>query len=281
MNESPGPVVSLEDDAPQQPAPVAAVPEPAPVAVAPPAPVVPDEPGAVEVDGQHMVPVGAVIAEREKRQAERNRADALEQQLRQTLELAQRLQQPAPQPAAPVGAPPPDPDVVAYAQTLSLYKADGTPDLEGASRLLSIAESRAERRAQAAVQPLIAQTEQERSAMNFRAALNITNGAGQRPSENALRAIWQQMPVQYTADPNIASILALTAFGADGMTARPPVAPPAQQPVYTEASGGNPKTRPNLSALEETIAAQRGVDVTKWKELTKGHTQGRPSVLED
>ncbi len=174
-----------------------------------------------------------------------------------------------------------DEDAVEWARSLSLYKADGTPDVEAAGKLLAIAEKRADKKAQAAVQPILQQSANAKSQANFRAALSMKDRDGNTPNEQHLRALWQSMPVEYTQDEKVAGILALTAFGAAQAMGKPTIQPPAQPPVFTEGSGGHPRTRPVMSEFELRVAKERGITPDKWTEHTKGHQPGRPMVIED
>lgn len=285
-------LTSLEDDA----APV--VPPPAPAAVAAPAePAAPDpekpaEVDAVEVGGQKYVPLGAVKAEREKRQAvekEAARAVDLERQLNELRPYAEfvkanpQLLQPRPEPVAPaVPAPVADEATATLAKALDLYDSTtGQLDLPRAKMIRSLISSEAKAISDAAVQPLQARNAQEQSAMNFQRALQVVDADGAKPSEASLRAVWQSMPAADTADPRVAGILAMTALGMDRLTKRSPVAPPPQAPAVSEASGGNPTTRPALTDLEQRIAKERGMTQAAWQDRTKGFTRGTANTLED
>lgn len=271
---------SLEDDPGTPPAapPTPAAPEPVsePVVAAPVAPV---EPEGVEVDGQHYAPVAAVIAERQKAQTARGERDSAQQQLAQAMQIIQNLQKPAAPPPPP--APTTDPEALLYAQKLSLYKADGSPDVETASEILNIQTTRAQRAAQQTMQPMLDQSAQQRAAANFQRVSQMKDAAGRQINTDHLRSLFSMMKPEDVADERVAATLGLIVAGAQAVSGPQVIAPQAQPPVYTEASGGHPRSRPTMSALEETIAAQRGVAPDRWKDLTKGHIQGRPSTLED
>lgn len=288
-------LMNLEDPAPGPPAAV-----PAPVAVVPEAPAVaPPEPEELDPESVDLADQGRVrallgelsrtrgIVRELKPKAER--ATQLEQQVAQMLPTVQFVQQ-NPQlfqrQAAPAQVTPqaqaPDPEVVEWAQTFSLYKADGTLDLDTAAKSLSIADRRAERKAQTAVQPMRASAAQQASHANFQHVMaNLKDADGNPPSQQHLQAVWNAVGVEATADLNVASMLGLMAIGADRTLKKSPIQPPVNPPVFTEPSGGTPRAKVTLSPLEENLAKERGKSAAQWGELTKGHQQNRPSVLEE
>lgn len=273
---------------PDQPAPLSnAAPSPsAVVAPSAPAPVPPpsgDEPATVDVGGVKHAPVAALVAERQRRQAAEDRAQQLESTLQQVQPLVSYVQQHPEvlQPPPAPGTPGPDPDVLEYAKLFSLYKPDGQLDLDTAGRALAIAEKRAAQKAEATVQPYAQANARDRSLVNFQRASQLKDASGTSPSQQSLRAIWQNLPAEYTADPGVSSLLAAMAIGLDRLATVPPPVPPTHEPVVSEPSGGPGHGRVALSALEEAIAVQRRLTPEKWADLTKGHVKGRPMILED
>jgi hypothetical protein len=300
--------VSLEDDVTSPPIGVPgtfsqAAPQPAPQAAPAPAPAEDDEPGAVEVAGQRMIPLAAVKEARAREKAAREelaRRDTLVAAIQQNLEavkphlqilqqhpdLVARLQSgQVPQASAPPvsASTDTDPELVELAQTLDLYTTDAKPDVARAAKLRGQINKTAEQIAQQAVQPIAQSAAYERASRNYQWVLSQKDAAGRSMSEHKpmLDQIWSSMPVEYVADPRVAWTAALLAAGNAAMTQAPaPKAPDA--PLHTEGSGGRAvQTRTTLSALEESIARYRGVSPTTWQENTKGYTPGRPSTLED
>lgn len=291
-------LLNVEDDLPAEPptppveptAPVAAVPAEA----APAEPIAePDRPAeveAVEVGGQKYVPVGALLAERTKRQGLSDRAaraDQLEAALRETEPYVRFLKanpglMERQQPAAPAAQaePVPDPQAELLAKTLDLYTPEGKPDIGRAAQLQKVITSEAQRIASQAIAPVHERNYQQQSAQNFQQALTIKDAQGRTPSPEALTQIWRSMPASQTADPQVAMILALTALGLDSVSKKPAPAPPASAPLVTEGAGGAAR-RPALSQLERNIAKDRGISETKWTENTAGFVAGRPQTLED
>ncbi len=287
--------MNLEDDGPA-PEPVAAAPEPtpepAPVEAAPPAE---DDVPAVDVGGQRMVPLAEVQRLREERRALREqaaKAAEYEAKLRELEPYAQFVQnnrdlliqrQVAPEPVKPA-EPDVDPDALEAARLMDFYRADGTPDVERGARWLSLQEKRAERIAQQRLAPVLEQRQQEQAARNIQTVMQIKAPDGLTPSQEAAQAIFSAIGPELAADPRVAQLMGLMALGAEAMRrqpAKPTVAPPSTAPVVSETSGGNPRTRPVLSALEERIARERGISASKWAENVANYQPGRPAVLED
>lgn len=279
---------SLEDDAPSP----AAAPPVAPVAAAPaePEPVQPPEPDAVEVNGERMVPVAAVLAERQRRQDAEKRAERLpelEQWHRDAAPYVEFLKanpdflkpKAEPAPVAPT-APTADPVLQQLAQTLDLYDAAGQPDTKRSGVIKSIIDAAVQQGVAQGVAPFQQQTATDRSNANYARALQVKDAEGKSPDPQALSALWRTMTPEDTADPRIAQILAMTALGAERMTKKAPIPVPPAAP-FTEASGGHPRARPAMSAVEERVAQDRGRTPAQWSELTKGHQSGRPNTLED
>jgi hypothetical protein len=289
-------LVNVEDDTPAEasaeapPAAAPAAPAVAEPVVQPAAEDTPAEVESVEVAGKKYVPVGALIGERKQRQALQDRAakaDELEAYVRDARPYVEFLKnnpdllkpRTAPAPAAP-HEPATDPRAEQLAKTLDLYTTDGKPDLARANTLQTLITQTAQAIADKAIGPVQERNAQDQSARNFQIALTVKDADGRSPSQEALTQIWRTMPAHQTADPNVASILALTALGLDRVSRKAAPAPPAHAPIVTESPGG-PARRPSLSALETKIARDRGISDSKWQELTVGHVPGRAAQLED
>jgi hypothetical protein len=280
-------LMDLESDTP--------VPEPveqAPAPVVEAASVHEDDPEVVEVAGQRVVPVSVVKELRDKvRQLteKAGKADQLEAWQRENepaLRFLQNNRDLLVQRAEPAPAPPPpqaDPDAHEAALLMDFYKPDGTPDIDKGARWLALQDRRSGRLADERVQPILARTQQEQSNVNYHMARNIKDANGEMPSDESLRAVWQNMPPELTSNQQVAGMLAALALGMDRMRTprKAVVPPPANPPLVTESAGGNPRTRPQMSAFEERIARERGVSATKWAENTAGYQPGRATALED
>ncbi len=286
-------LINVEDDTPE-PAPVAeAVPE-APAEAA--APEVEEEIDLATVDpkdeGRVRGLIAALAREREKTRSLKplaERAQQVEEWYRQNQPYVDVLKANPDLWKRPQQAPPPqeeqvDPDVVEYAQTLQIYKADGSGqlDLKAAAKLLSIAENRAEKRAKAAVEPMQQQSYQTRSQANFQSALQIADSDGNKPNPRTLQAIWRNMPVEYTADPQVAGMLAAQALGLDSIQGRQKRVPPPGKPALeTESGGGEIRKGAPITDFERRVAANRGIKPEAFAKLTEGFKSGRTNVIEE
>jgi hypothetical protein len=288
-------LINVEDETPE-PAPVAeAVPE-APVVEAA-APEVEEEIDLATVDpkdeGRVRGLIAALAREREKTRSLKplaERAGQIEEWYRQhqpyvdVLKANPDLFTGKQKPQAPPQEEQVDPDVVEYAQTLQIYKADGSGqlDLKAAAKLLSIAENRAEKRAKAAVEPMQQQSYQQRSQANFQSALQIADSDGNKPNPRTLQAIWRNMPVEYTADPQVAGMLAAQALGLDSIQGRQKrVQPPGKPALDTESGGGEIRRQASLTDFEKRVAASRGIKPETYAKLTEGFKAGRTNVIEE
>lgn len=289
--------VNLEEDGPAEypetPAPVAeAAPE------APPEEAKPAEVEAVEVAGQKYVPLAGIVSERKQRQAAEKTAGELQARLQQ---LEQQYGQIAPyaeilknnpqllsprQPEPVAVEPTDDPDLVELAQTLDLYDpTTGKPDVKKAEKIRNIQRREAEKVAQSQVQPFQQREIEGQVSRNYAMAVNAKTPDGEPLNRAVFDDLWRQAAAEpggmkTLSDPRSVMALVLMASGAARWNAQPKVqAPPPA--LETEASGGNPRTRPSLSAMEERIAAEKGVAPSKWAERVRTFQKGGSNALED
>lgn len=290
-------VVSLEEDGPDTlPEPAAALPEAAPEPGADDSK--PAEVEAVEVAGQKYVPLAGIVNERKQRQAAERSAAELQAKVQQ---LEQHYSQIAPyaeilrnnpqllnprQPAPAVADPQDDPDLVDLAQALELYDPQtGKPDVKKAEKIRNLQRKEAERVAQTSVQPFQQQALQSQVSQNYAMALQAKTPDGEPLNRAVFDDLWRQAAaepggLQTLSDPRSVMALVLMAKGAAAWTQGPRVAAPGPA-LETEASGGNPRTRPSLSAIEERIASDKGVSPSKWAERVKSFQRGGSNALED
>ena len=289
---------SLEDDGPAELPDATPVAEPEAPADAPAPEETPAEVESVEVAGKKYVPLGGIIAERKQRQAAEKAASETTDRLRQ-LEAEISGLRPyaeilrnnpgllATRAAEPVAvAPTVDADLVELAQTLDLYDpATGQPDVKKAAKVRALSTREAERVAQQQVAPLQQERLYQQVQQNYASAVNAKTPQGEPVNRAVLDDLWRQAAAEpggmkTLSDPRSVMALVLMASGASQWTQGPkvPVPPPA---LDTEPSGGNPRTRPSLSALEEKIAADKGVAPSKWAERVKSYQKGVSNALED
>lgn len=284
-------LVNVDDDAPA-PAPVAAAPAAPPPAVEPPAPPDdPDEAEAVELPAGKHVPLAALKTVREENKTLKERAQQAETLAAENARLKGQLegfQQVTQQLRQPQQAPAPQQSqtneaALLFARGLDLYTQDGSgnavPDVQKAAAILGIVEQIAEQKAGKLVMPVAADAARRASAANYQWALQQKDANGRTVPKAVIDEMWSKMPLEHTAQPEIARTLWLTGLGmaTANQAAQPAVPPP---PVVTEAVGGNPRTRPVMSALEQNIAAAKGIKAETWQEHTKGFKPGHTTVLE-
>lgn len=286
MSELPPGSVNIEDESPQPPAPPVETPPAAPPVAAAPPETPPDD-GTVDVNGERMVPVAAVVAERRQRQSLAQQVEQLQQQIAAQAPLVavlqanpQLLQPQPPQPPQPPAPPPVDPDAEETARLMDFYTSEGKPDVDRATKYLALQDRRAGRQAQQAVQPLAQTTARERSEFNFQRALRVATPDGKTPNPKVLREIWNTFDPAETADDRVAGVLAVQAIGAGTFMQQAP-APPAAPPLVSEPSGGRTGPTAPISALEQRVLANTGKTQADWQKQTANFQAGRPNVLED
>lgn len=239
----------------------------------------------VEVEGQKFVPLQALLKEREGKKEIQDKISALEQQLAAQKPLIEFLNQhpvltQPPAPTAPVGHTE-DVEAQEVAAELYFYKPDGSLDVERGRKHLDRIERRAEQIADKRIQPLLQTSHQQQADVNFQRIAGNTKGL----HPDALRAVFAQVPVEVSADPQNAALLGLVALGLQSAMGRGPAqAAPAQTPppvVMTEPSGGTPVGRPPVTDFGRRMAADRGRSEKEWAANAKGFMPGRSSAVED
>lgn len=291
MSELPPGSVNIEDETP---APAAAEAVQTPPAAAPP-PASPEEPKPAEVEsvdvgGEKYVPVAALVAERKQRQALTATAqenETLKAQLAEAapalafLKANPHLLTPRPLEPPPAAAPPSvDPDAEEAARLMDFYKADGTLDLDKGARWLKLQDKRAGRVAQETVQPYAQTTARERSVSNFQKAVAFRGPDGVAADPKVLQQLWAMHPAEDTANEQMAGAILIQALGMGTIRPKGPQ-PPVAPPLVTEPIGGPPRRPTQLSALETTVATNKGIKPSDWAKNQEGYTPGRPTVLED
>lgn len=276
----------------QTPPPEPPAPEPPPP---PEPPAEPEEADAVEVAGQKHVPLSALIEERQKAKALKQKADQYDQtvgyvnSIRPYIEFLQAnpnlMTRTAEQPPTPVATTQPvDEHAAELARTLDLYTAAGEPDVVRAQKLQKIIDRTAETRSQEAVKPLQESTTRERSGYMYQRALATKAPDGREVNRQVLDAIWSRLDPSITATEEGAAGVVALALGLNvmqGGQAPHAIAPPANPPLVTEAPGGRVVNRAPLSALDQSIAKLRGLNDKDYTERLKGYTSGRSNQLED
>lgn len=274
------------------PAPVAEAPAPEPEA-----PAAPAEPEAVEVGGERMVPLAALISERSKATALKTKADQFDQMagwyneakpyvdfLRANPDLL-KPREAAPAPAAAPAPPEADPALVSLARTLDLYTPEGQPDAKRAQAIREMVKTEAQGIAQEAVKPFEQQSINERAQTNLRYAMGVDYN-GVKPNPKVLQQIWETTDPRMLATQQGAAAAVLMAMGLGAAMA--PQAPaaaapaaPTTTPVLSEPAGGRNPNRPAISEFESRVLKIRGIDHAKYTDSLRGFRAGETNVLED
>ena len=282
-------LINLEDEsappvAPPQ-APPAAPPEPEPPPVEPPTD---DDPDALDIQGQQVVPVGVVKNLRGKLRdanAVLAQVPTLQQQIAQLqgqVQTFQSLQQTLQQPPAPQGPTPDDPELVELARSLDYYKTDGTPDIARAVKHANIIQRYVTQGTQQAMQPVQQTLAQQKSQANFYNVVNQANQAGHQLDQQALWNVWQTLPAHITADPGAAATVLASFIGAQILGKPRQPAPPGRPPLVTENVGNAPpRATAPVSDATRQVLKQRGLDEKTYNESTKDFRPGRTNVLEE
>ena len=293
MSELAPGAVSLEDDTQlseivETPPPVEAAPVPTP----PPANPDEDEPEGTIVNpgGEKLVPLSALVAQRQEAARVKAEAATLREQTKEieTIRAAWQAAQPAIEqarqqqrqaPPAPVG-PLTDADAIEYAKDLDLYKADGTPDTARAQRLAARQEALAEKQAQRYVQPLQQASAQQQSAANLQVVSTWKDAAGATVDPAILKELWATMPAEMTAQPNIAAVMYRVAIGETVLRGKHKApTPPPPPALHTESLGGAPAAR-ELTAFERGFIESTQMKTKEYEDITARFKPGERNSLE-
>lgn len=296
--------LSLEDEnpsleslsQPQEPPAPAETPQEA--AQTPPPADEPEPDGTVvNPNGEKLVPLSALAAKRQEassakaalaeKEAKIAELEAKAQQLEQikgdwqrVQPLIQRFQSGQLQPPAPQ-APQVNEAAIKYAKDFDLYKTDGTPDVDRAQRIMDFHAAQAREQAQQLVQPLYQQTAQQQSQTNFQAALGFKDKNGIQVDKTILQEVWNMMPPEMTANPQIAKVLYKVAYAdtIQAMGLKPAVqAPPP--PLVTESLGGNTAPPRELTAIDRAMMSAGSIKAKDYESISANFKPGQTNSLE-
>lgn len=161
------------------------------------------------------------------------------------------------------------------ARDLDLYNADGTPNLERATRIRDREHRLAQRVAQQAVAPLAHHTVTQQSNAMLERAKNTAAPNGVKPDPATLQAVWARLDPALTATPDGAKQAWAVALGyttamqqagtpapraADGKFAKADVPPP----LYSEKAGGKDTASVQLSDKERDYIKREGITEAEY-----------------
>ena len=270
--------------------------------VTPPAsPTEPEPEGVVDVQGRKMVPVDALIAEREratKKGEEKARAELepLKAKAAQADQLASDLQALQPhiqylqqhpevmqRPAEPDTPTVSDEEAEKEARDLELYTPTGL-DIPRAKRI--IAKRRAEvsavakQAAQEAVQPYA------QSGFTATATQNFVWAASQKSPDGTpfvntdeLASVWRSLPAELAANPDVAQLILDSVIGRSVRRRHP--SRPDRDPLFSEVPGGRAPDEYKMSALEKSVAKVAGLSEQEFTKRAKEYQPDAVNVLGD
>jgi hypothetical protein len=264
-------------------------------------PTDPDPDGIVEVQGQKMVPLAALTAERQRvRQttgdkiraefeplkAKAAHADQLAADLERVRpQLEYLARHPPPEPEEPKAPAVSDEEAERVARDYELYTPTGL-DLTRAKRIIS--KQRAEvaelagQAAEAAMKPLRETNAIQAARQNFVWAASQVDAHGHPlvdPGE--LAQVWASFPAEMIANPQVAQEVLKNVLGAALMSGKRAPLSAGPEPVFSEQAGGRRPAAYQMSEPERLIARSAGIDEKKWAESAKTFKPDSVNILGD
>lgn len=298
--------MSLEDQ-PEIVGPAPTTPE-APAQAPPPVTEAedPDPDGTISgAGGIKFVPLGAVKAERERRQAAERAAkdkdaevasykdkaakyDEAADKIRQGIPIIEKirnrpdilkmLDQP-PAPVTPAVDPALEAEALEMAKDLDLFMPDGKHDVAKALRILQRTDQRAAKQAQQAVSPILQTEAQRQSNALYQYYAQQPEINGFRVDPKVLAEHWKNVPAESSADPRIAHVLYMNAIGQQVLSGQKPIVPLAPV-VPTESLGGAVTQERPLSDTSERFRTAAGIQKKTFTELRETFKPGQSNSLE-
>lgn len=255
----------------------------------------PEPEGVVEVQGQKLAPVSAIVAERERvRHTERERAakerEPLQQQLAQTQQQAQQLAaeldalRQAHAPKQPDVPDIPDDEAERVAREFELYTPTGL-DLSRAKRVIARQRAEITKVAQQVAQEAVRGPQEDifrqASKQNFIWAASQRDAHGNPIVDpKALAEQWAQLPAELTSKPEVAEHLLNTVAGRMMRTGQRPPTAPQQEPTFTEAAGGRRSAPYTMTTMGKRLATASGMTEKAFTDVAKTYQPGATNFLE-
>lgn len=254
---------------------------------------------SIDVSGNKMVPLSALIAAKKEGKGYRDKLKELEPVAARTADVDQRLATAQPiinailqnpklraealriaqgtntsserteQPAAED-----DPDAAAYAEDAGFYLADGqTPDIARARRVLTRLDQRHGRQTDERMRPLAGITLNRQAEGNLQQAMAQTDDDGTPlATAESIREVAGLVPSHLLADPKVVDLILNSAIGLDRRKHRTPKAP--DEPLYLESAGGGRQRGPSISPEERRSLERLGLTEKDYTESTKRLEEG-------
>ncbi len=254
---------------------------------------------AVEMGGNKMVPLSALIAAKRDGKAAHKRVKELEPLAARAGEVDERLNRAQPVIDAILSSPKlraealriaqgtrtsdgrteqptedEDPDATAYAEDAGFYLADGqTPDVARARRVLTRLDQRHGRQTDERIRPLAGVTLTAKAEENLRRAAAETDDDGAPLATiESIRDVAGQLPAHLLADPKVVELVINSAIGIDRRKGRTPKAP--EEPLYLERQSGGGRRGPAISAEERASLERLGISEKDYLASSKRLEEG-------
>lgn len=257
---------------------------------------------AVDMGGNKMVPLSALIAAKKDGKAARDRVKELEPIAESATRIGTQLQSAQPIIDAVLNNPrlraealryangtrtsadttdqPDDPDAIAMAEEMGFYQADGTtPDAARGARVLAKLDARHGKQTDERLRPLASVTLGGKAESNIRAALAATDGDGTPwATRESIEEVVKQLPRELLADPQVADLILNNAIGIDRRKGRTPK--PQDEPLFLERQGGGTRTREvPLTAFEQRHIQASGISEKEYRAASAKVATGRSIEL--
>lgn len=250
----------------------------------------------VNPNGEKLVPLSALAAKRQEAttakaalaekealiaslQEKATKYDQVAGEWQAVQPLIQQLKNGQQPPQAPQ-APQVNEQALNYAKYLDLYKADGTPDVDRAQRIMDLNAAQARETAQQMVQPLYQHSAQQQSALLRERVASQAAPNGIVVDRAILDQIWSMVPAEMSARPEVAAMLwrqALADTVLSGKYKAPVTAPPP--PVQTESLGGSAPVR-ELSQVDRNMIQAAQIKPSEYEKTAANYKPGASNSLE-
>lgn len=258
---------------------------------------------AVDMGGNRMVPLSALIGAKKELKTLGKRVKELEPVAQRVTDVEARLEQASPVINAVVNdpklraaalriangthatpesveQPDDDPDAAAYAEDMGWYQSDNTTlDVKRAQRVLARLDQRSGRQTDAKIRPVVGNLLGSRAQQNLAVAKaqTDTNGTPYATPESIDEAAQQMGPdgQHLLANPQVMELLLDRAMGIDRRKGRTPK--PVDEPLYLDSSsGGRGRVRETSITSEEKARLERlGLTEKDYAEAGKKLATGK------
>lgn len=193
-------------------------------------------------------------------------------------DLVAQLHQPAPraqEPAGPLTAE----EAVEYARDFDLFTPDGKPDVDRAQRIAKRHDVMSQRSTAAAVAPFAMNEAQRQSQTNLQSVAAYRDAAGHVVDPTILKAIWEKVPAEMSAKPEVAGVLYRMALAEQMIQGKMPKPGPGPV-VQTEGVGHRTTVAQTITGIDQSMMKAAGIAEKDYKETSARFQPGRSNFLE-